>query len=219
MDIVKFIQENKILTLSLVLAIISIYMVITKTAPVGPTGPPGPMGPPGPTGALGPTGPTGLFVNNKEVFSNLTLCNIDGNGKVVNTTQNVPGFLMKDVTGTITTLTPFSVQTGGHVSLISITATLDPSTTSFATGSTWQFFIGTNGDYSIMPAGAQSTLYFEGGNSQPKTFYFYPGQNGFPNNIVLQTGSTISIKGVQLSGILRNVTIGIVYDVPAPKFW
>lgn len=183
---------------------------INARSMIGPTGPTGPMGP------TGPTGPTGIFTNNKEVFSNLTLCNIDATGKLVATSQNVPGVVT--TTNNVSTLVPFKIQKGGNVSLIAITASLDPSTTSFATGSTWQFFIGKNGDYSIMTAGGQSTLYFEGGNSQPKTFYFYPGQNGFPK-IVLQPNSTISIKGVQLSGILNNVTIGIVYDVLPPSFW
>jgi len=201
--------------ISLLLSIISIIVVVTNAGPAGPIGPTGPEGQAGKSGEMGPTGP--IYSNNKEVFTDLTVGSIDASGKLVNVSAAVPGTLITDSSG-ISTLTPFSVKKGGRVSLIAITATLDPSTTSYATGSTWQFFMGKNGDYSIMTSGNQSTLYFEGNNNQPKTFYFYPGQNGFPSNIILQPGSTITIKGIQLSGILKDISIGILYDTP-PKLW
>jgi hypothetical protein len=201
--------------ISLLLSIISIIAVFTNAGPAGPTGPVGPVGPAGKSGVMGPTGP--IYSNNKEVFTDLIVGSIDASGKLVNASAAIPGTLITDSSG-VTTLTPLSVQKGGRVSLIAITATLDPSTTSYTTGSTWQFFMGKNGDFSIMPSGNQSTLYFEGNNNQPKTFYFYPGQNGFPTNIILQPGSTITIKGIGLSGILKDISIGILYDMP-PKFW
>ncbi len=202
-------------SIALLLSIISIIVVFTNTGPAGPTGPTGQAGSVGPAGAMGPTGP--IYSNNKEVFTDLILGSIDASGKLVNVSSAIPGTLTTNSSG-VSTLTPFAVKKGGRVSLIAITATLDPSTTSYTTGSTWQFFMGKDGDFSIMPSGSQSTLYFEGNNNQPKTFYFYPGQNGFPSGIILQPGSTITIKGIQLSGILKDISIGIVYDTP-PKFW
>lgn len=173
----------------------------------------------GPEGPVGPAGPNSIpFVNSKEVFTGLTLCNID-NGKIVTTSKNVLGVVSTDNNG-VSTLTPFSIQKGGNnVTLIAITATLDPSTVSFKTGTTLQFFIGTNGDYSVMPSGGYSSLYFEGNNGSPKTFYYYPGKNGFPN-LNLRKRNTFTIKGIQTNGILNNVTIGVSYtDVIPPSEW
>jgi len=175
-------------------------------------------GPVGPAGPAGPAGPNSIpFVNSKEVFTGLTLCNID-NGKIVPTTGNVLGVVSTDTDG-VSTLIPFNIKNGGNVTLIAITATLDPSSVSFKTGSSFNFFIGTNGDYSVMPSGGYSWLSFEANNGSPKTFYYYPGKNGFPN-ISLRKGNTFTIKGVQTNGILNNVTIGVSYtDVIPPSSW
>ena len=129
--------------------------------------------------------------------------------------QNVPGALTTN--GNVSTLTPFKIEKGGNVVMIAITASLDPSTTSYATGSTWQFFLGTNGGFDILNASGVSTLYFPGNNSSPLTFYFTPGKNGFPN-ISLNPGSTLSIKGIGLNGRLNNITLGFVYN-NQPSFW
>ena len=158
---------------------------------------------------------TSLQIYRKEVFSNLTLAEISTSGAVVNTAQNVPGVLT--TTGNVSTLTPFKIEKGGNVALISITASLDPSTTSYATGSTWHFFLGTDGGYDILSASDVSKLFFPGDSSSPKTFYFVPGQNRFPN-IVLNPGSTLSIKSNQLDGRLNDITLGFVYN-NEPSSW
>ena len=204
-----------IIEIIVTLIIIGLLFYISPNMFVGPVGPAGPVGPIGPAG---PAGPNSIpFVNSKEVFTGLTLCNID-NGKIVTTTGNVPGVVSTDSNG-VSTLTPSSIQNGGSVTLIAITATLDPATASFKSGTTFQFFIGTNGDYSVMPSGGYSSLYFEGNNGSPKTFYYYPGKNGFPN-LNLRKGNTFNIKGIQTNGILNNVTIGVSYtDVIPPSSW
>lgn len=159
---------------------------------------------------------TSLQIYRKEVFSNLTLAEISTTGAVVNTEQNVPGVLT--TTGNVSTLTPFKIEKGGNVALISITASLDPSSTSYATGSTWQFFLGTDGGYDILSASDVTKLVFPKDSSSPKTFYFVPGQNRFPPNIVLNPGSTLSIKSNQLDGRLNDITLGFVYN-NEPSSW
>jgi len=198
--------------IAVVVSIIAILLISSQTNIF--TGPAGPVGP------AGPAGPNSIpFVNTKEVFTGLTLCNIDNTGKIVTTTGNVPGVVTTDSNG-VSTLTPSSIQNGGNnVTLIAITATLDPATSSFKTGTSFEFFIGRNGDFSVMPSGGYSSLYFEGNNGSPKTFYYYPGKNGFPN-LSLRKGNTFNIKGVQTNGILNNVTIGVSYtDVIPPSSW
>jgi hypothetical protein len=192
-------EVSFVIVLAVAVAVIITYLII----------------PSGAKGEKGDTGSNALQIYRKEVFSNLNLSEISAAGSIVNTAQNTPGVLT--TTGGVSILTPFKIENGGNVAMIAITASLDPSTTSYATGSTWQFFLGTNGGFDILPSSGATTFFFPGNTSSPRTFYFVPGQNGFPN-IVLNPGSTLTIKGVQLSGRLNDITLGFVYRNP-PSSW
>lgn len=208
-----------IVTISVIVSVVVSKEILPITGPTGPIGPTGSVGMQGIQGMQGMQGMPGRNASDiyyTEVYSGLTLCGISPTGALITTSENVPGFLTKSPTGA-NQLTPFKIEKGGIVEMIAITATLDPSTTSYNTGSNWQFYLGsTYGAYDIMSQ--NGWLGFPGKSNTPQTFYFTPGSDGLPNKIVLNPGSTLAIKGVQLSGILNNVTLGFVFRKP-PEFW
>ncbi len=151
-------------------AFVVVLIAVFITILIIPYGAKGEKGETGATGATGSTGSNAVAIYSKEVFPNLTLGAISSEGSIVNTVQNVPGLLT--TTDNVSTLTPFKIEKGGNVAMIAITASLDPSTTSYATGSTWQFFLGTNGGFDILPASGVTNLYFPGNSSSPNLIFF-----------------------------------------------
>lgn len=163
----------------------------------------------------------------KEVFSGLTLCGIDGTGftqptdgsyligKKAITGQNMLYKAVLEPNSTdVYKFYPVKIKKGGVTSLISITGTLGKETSSYTTGSTWMFFLGANGGYNKLTAGWNSALYFPANDTVSRTFY-YPLEN-----INLEPGDTLSIKGVQLTGIINNITIGFVFkEYQPPSIW